>query len=192
MIAAYPLQWPIDYPRTKGRQRARFKNSFAKGRDMIINEVRRLGGRGLVISTNIPLKPDGYPYASSGVKLPDPGVAAYFTYEGAQVVLCCDKWDLIDDNVVAVAKAIEAMRGIDRWGVSDMLKRAFTGFKTLPEARGNNWWEILGVPENATAEEIKSAYRGKANIYHPDKPTGNAERFIQIQAAYQQAEKQFI
>ncbi|RYD71844.1 MAG: molecular chaperone DnaJ, partial [Sphingobacteriales bacterium] len=32
-----------------------------------------------------------------------------------------------------------------------------------------NAYEILGVPEGATKEEIKRAYRQKAFQYHPDK-----------------------
>lgn len=51
----------------------------------------------------------------------------------------------------------------------------------------SNYYEILGVPKNATADEIKKAYRTLAFKYHPDRNPGNAaaeEKFKQISAAY--------
>ncbi len=47
-------------------------------------------------------------------------------------------------------------------------------------------YDTLGVKTNATQEEIKKAFRQLAHIHHPDKKTGNAERFKEINAAYQE------
>jgi len=57
-------------------------------------------------------------------------------------------------------------------------------------------YEILGVPRNATEEEIKKAYKALSRKYHPDANINNPnqdaaeEKFKQIQQAYQQIMKE--
>ena len=46
-----------------------------------------------------------------------------------------------------------------------------------------NYYEILGVSENATQDEIKKAYRKLAVEHHPDKG-GNEETFKKVSEAY--------
>jgi molecular chaperone DnaJ len=48
-----------------------------------------------------------------------------------------------------------------------------------------DYYEILGVSRDASDEEIKKAYRRLAHKYHPDKGSGNEERFKEVNEAYQ-------
>lgn len=50
-----------------------------------------------------------------------------------------------------------------------------------------NYYQVLGLKNDATPEEIKKAYRLYATKYHPDKQEGDEffqERFIEIKEAY--------
>lgn len=192
MIEAYPLQWPIGYKRTTSRQTSRFEQSAEKAQLFLRKEIERLGGRNLIVSSNVMVRNDGLLYSDmSGAKLPDPGVAIYFKYKGNDVVMCCDQYSRPWENVYALGKGIEALRGMERWGVSEFMDRAFTGFKALPETTGGiaiSWWNILEVPADADEYSIKSAYQRLAKKYHPDnQETGNGEKFIQVKSAYDQA-----
>lgn len=48
-----------------------------------------------------------------------------------------------------------------------------------------NLYEILGVPVDASHQEIKSAYRKKAKKLHPDMPGGSKEEFQKLQHAWE-------
>lgn len=54
-------------------------------------------------------------------------------------------------------------------------------------AAKRDYYEVLGVPRNATQEEIKQAYRRLARQYHPDvnKSPDAEEKFKEINEAYQ-------
>jgi DnaJ-class molecular chaperone len=50
-----------------------------------------------------------------------------------------------------------------------------------------NFYNLLGIPENASQEDIKKAYRRLALIHHPDKNDGtkeSEEKFKALKSAY--------
>jgi hypothetical protein len=192
MTTAYPLQWPAGRKRTISYRRARanFTTSFAVARDNLIAEVKRLGARNLVISTNIPLRQDGLPYASYR-KIDDEGVAVYFTLDGQQTSFACDRWDKVEHNMHAIVKTIDALRGIARWGTGDMMKAAFTGFTALPAPSAEKTWrEVLGLYSGERSMDIvKAAYRRLASAAHPDKG-GSHDAMTELNTALAAAEKE--
>ena len=48
-----------------------------------------------------------------------------------------------------------------------------------------DYYKILGVPRNASKEEVKKAYHRLAHQFHPDKKGGNEGKFKEINEAYQ-------
>jgi hypothetical protein len=164
-VEAYPLHWPVGWPRARYGQSARFDASFAKSRDGLFNEIKLLGGTHIVLSSNIPLRRDGIPYANQP-QPSDKGVAVYFLRRRRSMVFACDRWNKVEDNIRAIEKTIEAIRGIERWGASEMMERAFTAFEALPAPK--SCWAILGLEPGAAPADITSAYRAKARDLHPD------------------------
>lgn len=187
MTEAYPLHWPSGYKRTEKPKKSQFKRSFSEARDKVMDEIRKFGGKMPILSTEIPLRKDGIPYANYG-KLSDEGVAVYFTYNSQQVVFCCDKWDSVADNMNAIGLTLEALRGMERWGVSDMISRTFSGFKALPEGTSSEWNVVLGVTKDAHPSVVKDAYKKLAMKNHPDMG-GSHEEFLRIQKAWDEFQK---
>ncbi len=192
---AFPLQWPLGYERSENRLSSSFKITADKARKDLLNEVLLLSkDKNPVISSNVPLrKRDGQMYADvANDELEDPGVAIYFVMNGESRVLACDAWLTPAENIRALGLTINAMRGMDRWKCSEILKRTFSGFPSLPEitTAETDIWLILGLnvkPENV--EKVKEAYRSRLAIVHPDKPGGSDAAFIQLQDAYNKALK---
>jgi len=191
MTEAYPLAWPPHRPRTKRRQRSQFHSSFDVARDGLMDELRRMGARLPVLSTNVPLRRDGLPYAVQ--KEPDdPGVAVYFEWKGRQMAFACDRWDRVRDNVQAVRHTIAALRGLDRWGTGDMVEAAFRGFEALPppDASDRQWRDVLNLTSMDGLQEAEASYRHLATERHPDRG-GSTEQMAELNAAIRQARKDF-
>lgn len=186
--SAYPLHWPEGWKRATSRHRSAFGiDGFGKARDFLLAEIRRLGGRNVVLSSNISLRLDGLPYANQR-EPDDPGIAVYFTYKNEQMCFACDRWRTVKENAYAIGKSIEAMRGIERWGSSQMMERTFTGFAALPEKASRRWRDVLGLDDsNMTRAIIESQYRRLALQRHPDMQGGSHEAMAELNAARQQA-----
>src|SRR5688500_17728679 len=117
-ITAYPLCWPIGWPRCQSPLYSNFKTGLAKARDGLARELDLLGARGVVVSSNAVLLRDGS-IAARQPRLTDTGVAVYFTLGNEQKCIPCDKWVYLEDNVHAIALTVNALRGLERWGAKE-------------------------------------------------------------------------
>ena len=178
-IEAYPLTWPVGKKRQQWPEGSRFRTTLGAAIREVQNEVSRLGGRDLIISSNLPLRRDGIPYANAS-QPNDRGVAVYFNYKKRPMCFACDRWKKVEDNMWAIAKTIDALRGIERWGSGQMVEQAFTGFTALsaPEQP----WQVLGISSHATKDEVRDAYRRLASEHHPDRG-GDEQQMSRINAA---------
>lgn len=198
-VEAYPLHWPPGRKRCKSRQRAKFHRVVEKryansegtysekqgltigdSRDRLYRELQNLGARKVIISSNLELKNDGTPRASQR-EPDDPGIAVYFQFNNTPHCLSCDSWTRAADNLAAIAKHVEAMRGQLRWGVADIASM-FAGFKALPGAivtpapmsidEAYRFIKLHSGAVNVIAD-FENAYRAAAKKLHPDANSGN-------------------
>jgi hypothetical protein len=191
---SFPLQWPLGRERTPSylRKPAPFKTTMGRARDELLHELKLLGAREVVISSNVATYRRGgqdIMYADQSAAKSDPGVAVYYTWKGEQYALACDRWNSVTDNLQALNKTVDAIRGIERWGTGEMMKAAFAGFKALPQqahTAGRPWWEVLVVSKDASWWQIEESYKSLRKVRHPD-AGGSHQSFIELQEAYEQA-----
>lgn len=173
---AYPLAWPDGWPRSRYPRawKQASKWTFARARDGLLKELRLLGARQVVLSTNyelgtrtnLPLK-KGNPS--------DKGVAVYFLLKGKPLCMACDKYSSPEGNIRSLTLAIGGMRALERHGGGVMMEKAFAGFEALPPPSGatqapqRDCWRILGLSGGEVTEaRIRAAYRKLAMECHPD------------------------
>lgn len=166
MTTAYPLSWPAGFPRSQKRERGAFKTTLARALANVETSLRLFGkdsGKpvsAVVLSSNVTL----------GVQSPpDPGVAAYFTWEGMQVCIPVDRYDSVAANLQAIHHIIEARRVELRHGTLSLVRASFQGFKALPAP--TNWRDVLGIrpDERVTIQIVEDRYRELAKSRHPDR-----------------------
>jgi hypothetical protein len=199
MTQAYPLAWPAGWRRAAHRSEAPFHKkkdtgrgysekariTMAQARSQLQAQLDLLPARDVILSTNVELNLNGDPRGDRA-RPSDVGVACYFKLRSRDTVLACDKWDRVEDNIVALARHIEALRGQERWGVGT-IEQAFTGYQALPAPE--QWWQVLGLTERASLADIDAAYRAKARAAHPDSG-GSDAAMARLNAARDQGRKE--
>lgn len=188
MIAAYPLQWPDIIPRrTTTREAGSFKTSLADALQNVEDSLRKFGtdsGRGvkdIVLSSN---------YTLGKTRPADPGVAAWFVWDGDQVCIPVDRYATIEANLQAIHHIIEARRVELRHGTLALVRATFRGFKALPNhVNKRSWREILGGQQHWGRTQFETAYRALASANHPDRG-GDSKRMAEINDAWAAAQKE--
>lgn len=200
---AFPLDWPDGWPRTAASKQERgwqFKHtsyttgaralvSFAKARDLLYDELRKLGAQSVVVSTNH--KPDRYGVPTENRRhVGDEGVAIYFMIKARPMAMACDRYDNAAANMRSLGLAIDAMRQLERHGGGTMMERAFSGFAAIAgPAHSRPWWKVLDLDRTSGRAAIESSYRHLARKRHPDNG-GSHEAMSELNAARDAALKE--
>ena len=159
-VTAYPLAWPHGIGRTEANRRvsSQFKTALDPSLKNVTNSLRRFGeatGKAvgnIVISSNYTLG-DRHPR--------DPGVAVWFIWDQAERCIAVVRYPKIEHNLQAIHHVLEARVTEARHGGLRIVQQTFTGFGALPPPTDRkSWWEVLGVRQSATMEEVEAAHKG--------------------------------
>lgn len=185
---AYPLQWPEHIPRSKSRERSRFKAALSTALKNTRTSLELFGkdtGKpvsNIVLSSNITLGND---------RPSDPGVAAWFTWDGMSLCIPVDRYSTAEENLQAIYHVLEARRTELRHGTLHLVKATFQGFKALPPPPGTKqkrpWWEVMGFTESVSDRAvIEGRFKELAKKRHPD-AGGTAEAMAELNEAKREA-----
>lgn len=186
MTIAYPLTWPDTMPRSPSREAGAFRTELPAALKNVATALEAFGRDSgkpvseIVLSSNVSLGQN---------KPADPGIAAWFKWEGQQICIAVDRYSTPAANLQAIFHIIEARRTELRHGTLNLVRATFQGFKALPAPPGSHWTEILGLPMTATAAQIRAAYTAKAKTAHPDQG-GTQEAMAALTDARDRALKQ--
>ncbi len=152
--------WP--HTPTASRQYARFDTHFSRTLELLEREVRQLGGRDVLMGVGLSerdIRLDGQPRANARA-FGHPGVEISFdTRELGRQTFATDQYVDWQDNVRAIALSLEALRAVERWGVSK--GRQYAGFAQLTAGPGK---EERGRELVARFGSVSAALRAT----HPD------------------------
>jgi hypothetical protein len=201
--------WPGERTRYPGR--SKFRAGHNDTLELLDRELRHLAAKNVVIQADCDksqIRMDGMLY--SGARLRTGGVILTFDSKLGPLSYPCDKYSDWHDNLRAIALSLEALRAVDRYGVTRRAEQykgwtrlpapaEANGFATLEDAARFLCETFLG-PSPAFAEdtvakllsdveEFRLCYRGAAQILHPDRNSGDDTKFKRLQKAKIMLEK---
>lgn len=142
--------WPNNIRATATRKHGPFRTRWLDALEELDTELVHLKAWNVVLELDCPavdIRKDGMPKADARVR--SPGVILQFEkrYPSGKVdryVYPCDTFHDWQDNVLAIARSLNALRMVDRYGVTKSGEQ-YAGFKQLPGAGG------AGTPMTAAA-----------------------------------------
>ena len=138
VIRVRPIEtWPGQMRKPDEREHARFKASYAMTERLLNRELGAIGATNAVMHMDIrqsDLRLDGELRANA--RPPGPAVLIGFNHPklGA-LAYPCDLYRDHKDNIRAIAKALEALRMVDRYGVTRNGEQ-YAGWRKLPPGSG--------------------------------------------------------
>ena len=192
-------QWPGE--NTRNRRTSNFSASWSATLSLLDRELCQLGAKNVVIQVSLTerdIRLDGYPRANAR---PDhPGVIVSLDSAYGPLSYPCDTFTSWQDNLRAVALALESLRAVDRYGVTKRGEQ-YTGWKQLPVGRPTDptmtreqaagFIQSYADPEGRIPEMcdallagrmVDACYKAAARKLHPD-AGGSTEDFQRLQEA---------
>ena len=173
-------QWPGKA--TVVHHRSKFKADLPATQKLLDRELLHLGAKRVVLQmciTRADLRLDGS--LRTGGKIRKPGVILRFDSKHGPVTMPCDRFDDWADNVRAIALALEALRAVDRYGVTSRAEQ-YRGWQALPAPSPTSVEAEINSVDTAEAflrKLVSEFAAGAINIYealrkaqmltHPDK-----------------------
>jgi hypothetical protein len=204
-----PLEsWPGKA--TKPRKESTFRAPYLKTLDLLEFELEKIHAKEILIQaffTRSQLRNDGWPKTAerpSGV-----GVIVSFESPKGPLSFPCDTFSTFDCNLRAIALALQALRAVDRYGVTQGAEQ-YKGWARLPAPADQPFRsrdeaaiflatqaypnsdadQFYGKQIARLATERDAAYRLAAKRLHPDANGGSHEMFVRLQAAMKLLEGQ--
>jgi hypothetical protein len=121
--------------------------------------------------------------------LPDdsgPGCKVRFLFQGKWISASSTLQPTREGNLRMCYRALHFLREMEVRGVTSLVHHLATEMGLVPVGDDHRYTVehvMLGVSPDATAEEIKRAFREKAKLVHPD-AGGNADLFKALEQSY--------
>ena len=185
----------MERPEKCGMVRSDFSSKYSQTLDLLEAELRHLRAKEVTVQAGYrQVRNDGWPY--SAAKPEHPAVALQYSTANSRFVFRAFRYTRFEDNLRAIAKTLESLRGIDRWGVVE--GQQYSGFKQIeaPTAEGKMTREAaaawLAFFSNVSSEELlgspgklDQAFREARIKLHPDRQeSGSHEALVKTQLAY--------
>jgi hypothetical protein len=160
-----------------GRPHSPFQADYTSTVNLLEREAKMLGAKRVVVELALreaDLRLDGKPYA--GTKTDHPGVTIALDSRHGALKYTADKFATWQENLRAIALGLEALRKVDRYGMTSRGEQ-YAGWKALSSGRGD--------PNPARGRELIAMYgSAKAALHatHPDHG-GDSQDFADVQAA---------
>lgn len=170
--------WPGEL--TRSRRRSQFSASLPTTIGLVARELGHLRARQIVLQIAVredELRLDGIPYANAVAA--HPGVILAFESKHGPLKYAVDTFTTWQDNLRAVGLALEALRKVDRYGVTRRGEQ-YTGWRAIPQRTG----DFQSREQAQLFIDEHGGYRAAARKFHPDnQDTGDEEMFKRLQAA---------
>lgn len=181
---------------TGTRAKAPFKKANARLLDELDRELWKLSVTSATLSGYFRVQDfrrDGSVYADARPSAP--GVILEYDRSGSHFRFACDRFTYWLDNLDAIVRSLEALRMIDRYGVTS--GQQYEGFKAIPERatealtttqaleviRQHSGNGISAADLSRDPEALVRALRLAKNRTHPDTEGGSHAAFLEVQAA---------